>query len=338
MTSFSELSRSDQLRRIRPVARTALTGYDLGPVRFTAIQHWLNTTYEVRAASGRYVLRVHRPGIQDAATIRSELLWLAALRRDTDLVVPEPVATRDGELVQTVAVEELSEARHCVLFRWVEGHFLSRRLTWRPLRQAGAFLARLHQHAERWGPPTGFTRPRWDAPALLSESIGIDLRASQARLEPDQRAVIDAATEYVATEMATLDADPAAFGLIHADFHEGNYLFHQGQVRAIDFDNCGWGYYLYDIAVAYSTLIGRFPDRYPAMRAAFLQGYLLTRPIDLPPARREALLAMFLVARIRAHTLWQAGLLDNPVFRARAPARIARQVGIIRDLLQQVGK
>jgi Ser/Thr protein kinase RdoA (MazF antagonist) len=187
-------------------------------------------------------------------------------------------------------------------------------------------------------PPEGFTRPRWDAPALLGESMGIDLRASRDRLEPEQRTVIDAAMAYVEREMATLDEDPAAFGLIHADFHEGNYLFHRGQVRAIDFDNCGWGYYLYDIAVARSTLIGRFPARYPAMRAAFLQGYLLTRPIDLPPARREALIDMFLVARIRAHTLWQAGLLDNPVFRARAPARIALQVGIIRDLLQQAGK
>ncbi|MBA3251044.1 MAG: hypothetical protein H0T66_12235 [Geodermatophilaceae bacterium] len=31
--------------------------------------------------------------------VRSELTGLAALRRDTDLVVPEPVRTRNGDLL-----------------------------------------------------------------------------------------------------------------------------------------------------------------------------------------------------------------------------------------------
>ena len=34
------------------------------------------------------------------------------------------------------------------------------------------------------------------------------------------------------------------WGLIHADLHEGNYLFHNEQIRPIDFYRCGFGYYL----------------------------------------------------------------------------------------------
>ena len=40
-----------------------------------------------------------------------------------------------------------------------------------------------------------------------------------------------------------------ATGLIHADLHYENFLFHDGVARAIDFDDCGWGFYLYDVAV-----------------------------------------------------------------------------------------
>ena len=39
-------------------------------------------------------------------------------------------------------------------------------------------------------------------------------------------------------------------GLIHADLHLDNALFWRDNVRVIDFDDCGFGYWLYDIAVA----------------------------------------------------------------------------------------
>lgn len=62
-----------------------------------------NTTFRVDGrAGGRYVLRVQRIGGPTAAMVRSEAAWLAALCRDTDLVLPEPVPTQDGDLVTVV--------------------------------------------------------------------------------------------------------------------------------------------------------------------------------------------------------------------------------------------
>jgi Ser/Thr protein kinase RdoA (MazF antagonist) len=51
-----------------------------------------------------------------------------------------------------------------------------------------------------------------------------------------------------------LGASPDVFGLIHSDLHQENYLFHRGRVRAIDFDDCGWGHFVYDLAVTLSEL------------------------------------------------------------------------------------
>ena len=36
---------------------------------------------------------------------------------------------------------------------------------------------------------------------------------------------------------------------------EKNYLFHGGEVRLIDFGDCGWGHYLYDLAVTVSEAV-----------------------------------------------------------------------------------
>lgn len=49
--------------------------------------------------------------------------------------------------------------------------------------------------------------------------------------------------------MDMLGERSATFGLIHADLHLDNVLFAGGEARPIDFDDCGLGHWLYDIAV-----------------------------------------------------------------------------------------
>src|SRR2546430_7027009 len=165
---FEALTRGGQVRRMRRLAEIALTAYDLGEVHLTPLMHFFNTTFRIdtclhspgasqeypAACKGeRYVIRIHRPGSQNAAAIQSELLWLLALRREAGLVVPEPLSTRDGTLVTSVSTAGVPEARQCVVFRWVDGRFLRSRLSGKELERVGAFLARVHQHAREFGGP-----------------------------------------------------------------------------------------------------------------------------------------------------------------------------------------
>src|SRR6266702_7590110 len=163
MQPFEDLTRGGQVRRMRRLAEIALTAYDLGEVHLTPLMHFFNTTFRIdtclhspgasqeypAACKGeRYVIRIHRPGSQDALTIQSELLWLLALRREAGLVVPEPVPTRNGALVTTASTAGVPEPRDCVVFRWVDGRFLRASLGVKKLERVGAFLAKLHRHAE----------------------------------------------------------------------------------------------------------------------------------------------------------------------------------------------
>jgi Ser/Thr protein kinase RdoA (MazF antagonist) len=87
--------------------------------------------------------------------------------------------------------------------------------------------------------------------------------------------------------------------------------FHRGEVRAIDFDDSGWGYYPYDLAVLLDRLEGR--KNYPDLRSALREGYRLARPL---PGEFEHHLDAFIMARRVSIGLIFSGRKEDRRFRA----------------------
>jgi Ser/Thr protein kinase RdoA (MazF antagonist) len=292
MKRFEILTNAGQLRRLRQLAATALSAYDLQDTRVTGLQHEDKTTFRVDFAAGeRSVQRIQRPALRTIESVRSEVMWLAALRRETDLVVPEPIPTRDGNLLTVISVAEIPEPRICVLFRWIDGRFLDAKLTPSHLERVGVFMASLQSHGSQFRPPEGFVRGRLDnltdkarltaargaSEALVRQQIdNPDDEMAASRLvsklcSPEDGRHVATLIRKLREVQQAVGQGSETFGLIHGDLHQGNYLFHQGQVRAIDFDDCGYGYYLYDMAVTLSEVNWR--ESTPALRNSFLAGY-----------------------------------------------------------------
>ncbi|MDE2890081.1 MAG: phosphotransferase [Gemmatimonadota bacterium] len=311
MIPFEDLTYRGQLRRLRRLALEALAFYDLGDFKLRPLQHRHNATFRVKAGGCRYVLRVNRPGHRDPALIRSELEWLDAITRDTGLAVPAPVADREGKLLTIASTTGVPEPRVCALFRWVKGRFCGQHdLTGRHLERVGRLMGRLHCHAEGFVPPPGFTRIRWDAEGLLGGVYGGNTADAKAVLDPARRAAVDRAESITRRAMEQLGEAPSVFGLIHGDLHQMNYVFLKGEARALDFDDCGWGYYLGDMCATLGPLVSR--KDFPSLRAAFLHGYRVVRPLD---AGHERMLTSFLIADRLKIAVWMAGRLDNPGLR-----------------------
>src|SRR5947209_8028487 len=136
--SFTEGSRRSQLLKLRNLAEAAVQRFGLHNVRLIPVQHWLNTTYQVIAEEQRYALRIQRAGQQNWAEVQSEMIWLQALRAEEvraggagerGLEVLQPLRTVEGELLASIEVPQVPEPRICVLFRWMEGRSLYKRLT-----------------------------------------------------------------------------------------------------------------------------------------------------------------------------------------------------------------
>jgi Ser/Thr protein kinase RdoA (MazF antagonist) len=301
MESFTALSHRAQVGRLKRLAAAALAEYDLPGARLIPLVHAFNTTFQVTDAAGnRYALRITRPGKCTVAEVQSELAWLVALYRDTDLVVPDPVPTRVGALLRVVEVPGVPEPRICALFRWVPGRFLRAGLMPLHLEQVGRLTARLQDHAQGFQPPPGFTRPRIDdIPATRATVLPLVARVRP----PRDVALVEAALDRVAATLDRLGHGPDAYGLIHSDLHQWNYLFHHGQIHLLDFDDCGYAPFLYDLAVT-TFEVEQYPD-FPRLRAALLAGYGATR--SLPPDPETAVTTLTQLRRIQ-NLIWDISL------------------------------
>lgn len=332
MTAFEALSSRGQLARLRQLACRALEDYGLAAERMKPLKHEHNTTFQVTASDQRcYMLRLHRPGQHSLQAIQSELLWLSALQRDTDLAVPVPVPTKNGSLLTSSAVAGVPEARVCVLFHWLPGRFQDKHLKPRHLQRVGRFTACLHEHTTHWQRPEQFVRGRVDvltadarripfSPAEVGKTH-LDRYPSEADVGQSARLVSDLFStregriiEKVSTKVRLglheLGSGPEAFGVIHGDLHQENYLFHRGQACAIDFDDCGWGHYLFDLTVTLWEVENH--PQYGALREAYLAGYRSVRPL---PGGHEQYLETFIALRRMQILMWVLESREHPAFR-----------------------
>ena len=242
---------------MRELAHEALRAYDLPPTRLTLIAHLWNTTIRVDANDeARYMLRITRAGEKSTEWVRSELLWLAALRRDTRLEVPDPGTTRSGDLLTETSTPSVSKPHICVLFRWLPGRRVRRELTPRHMVRVGELLGHLQNHAAGWELPPGFIRGRVDHPLFTSphgepftkENFSYIEALVAETLSPEGAAQVTESLHRARRAEEEMGNRPEVFGLMHADLHYGNLLFEGDTVRAIDFDDCGFGNLLYDMA------------------------------------------------------------------------------------------
>ena len=324
MRSYGELTRLGQLRRIRRLAEAALEAYGLNGARLTFLRYFANVTYRVdlpgqgaRSAGpgpympNRYLLRVLCTGNQRVA--EGEMTWLAALSREAGLPVPEPVPTPTGEMLTRIATPAVPEGRLVSLMRWIDGRKRRSGLRPRHFRAWGQMVARLHAFAEGWLPPEGFERFVWDWEGLLG---GRGFRYSVEELVASMPEQLQEPFQVVSRQaravMGELGKGPDAYGMIHADMYVDNLLFRAGEVYPIDFEDCGFGYWLWDIAVPLCDQ--PWTEAWQCKRDVFLEGYAQVR--TLPDAQLRHL-DLFMAAQYATTVLWASHfILDEPGRRA----------------------
>jgi Ser/Thr protein kinase RdoA (MazF antagonist) len=286
-----------------------LAQYNVSAAQLVFLGHSENVTFRVDTRDPEncesFLLRIHHPIAQfcdriwqQHAVIESELAWLTALHRDTDLVVPYPVQNLSGTFVTSVAIHA-SKTFNCTLLNWVDGSPLDTEPTPKQAWQVGELMAQLHQHASLWELPIGFTRPKYDFEKLHTSLMRLRSLVDTGTISVADFSVFETVVRRICEVMKALKKTRHSWGLIHADLNENNYIFHASEARPIDFSYCGFGYYLYDIA---STLKHLFPEN----RKSFLSGYQNVR--QLPHKYQNILEAFFIGSTV-----------DNFAFLASQP-------------------
>ena len=305
------------LARLEGLAQKALALWDLPPnPRVTLLNVSENTTWLVCADGGfRAVMRVHRAGYHTRRAIESELDWIAALARDEVIATPGLRRGRDGEMIQSCAIDGLAAPRFVVMFDYIPGvqpvetgdlgaHFVG----------LGAMAARMHEHAMSWARPAGFERLTWDVEAVFGPRATWGNWRDAPHVDAAVRLVLEGAERRIRTRLTAYGKGRDKYGLIHADMRLANLLIDGGSTRLIDYDDCGFGWFMYDFAAAISFI--ETDPAIPALKAAWLRGY---RGIRALSAADEGEIDTFIMLRRMALLAWIGSHAEAPEPQAMAP-------------------
>ena len=232
----------------RTFAKIAVAHFGLPDAPLRLILHRATAIYRVvhPATGQQYVLRLHHPSRHPIACVQSELVYLKAICDNTDLRVPEPMPTTDGQRLSVVTHD--GEQRFAALFKWVPGKHKHKLLAVKDATRLGIALGKLHAFTAGWQPPDNFVR--WDFAAedaldlekITHKSTGLSCLLTQEDLRDVAQAIA-----FSQAIIGALPNTPQTYSLIHSDANLSNFLHLPDQAAILDFEVCSYGYFLYDI-------------------------------------------------------------------------------------------
>ena len=302
--------------RYETAARTATREFGIGSARLQLIGISENVTFRADDdGSGQsYVLRLHRPDYHTLEELESERVWLTALR-SSGISVPTPVAAPDGRHFVPVDVAD-GETRQVGLNLWAPGEIVGELVTahdksidaagpteiTEPFGQLGGLMAAMHNQATGWTPPPSFRRHRLDLEGLLGDAPFWGPFWEHPVLDDGERELLIAARDHCREQLRRYGQPQRTFSMIHADLHLANLLVNDGgRLAVIDFDDSGFGWHQYDIAVA--MFHSRTAPDFDTAAAAFVDSYRAVRPLSDDDL---ALVPMFELIRGMAVIGWKA--------------------------------
>ncbi|MEJ2060876.1 MAG: phosphotransferase [Gammaproteobacteria bacterium] len=246
--------------------------------RVKLLNHSENTTYKIEDGDQCYVLRVHRLGYHTPETIASELDWVCDIGRDTPIRTAAPITGCDAELIQPFPTAQQGE-RYSVLFEFLDGEEPSEEHDLpASFEQLGGITAVLHEHSRQW--ITGRRRPQrpvWDFERTLGGTPIWGEWRQGIGVTPEVIAHINQGVAKIRSRLEAYGSGPDRFGLVHADLRLANLLIHQGNVSVIDFDDCGYSWFMYDLGSALSFI--EHKDYVPELIESWVKGYNAVRPL-----------------------------------------------------------
>ena len=308
-------SSGDVIGRMTEVARLAIQEYGFGidsTVELLNVSE--NATFVVRGDTGdKTILRVHRLGYHTVDEIESELDWMQALRVEASVHTPKVLPSVDGRRVVSIKEPRTGRERQCVMFEFLDGEAPQER-DLESFERLGSLTAKMHQHARGWSLPRQFKRFHWDIESAFGSNCRWGRWQEGLGVGDQEKRILQRLEDTLRQRLLLFGKGPDRYGLIHADTRLANLLITASGVSVIDFDDCGFSWYLYDLASAVSF----FEDspQVPELIDRWLRGY---RAVASLPAEDEQDIWTFILFRRLLLVAW---------IGSHGAAEIAQQLGV----------
>ncbi|MFD0048917.1 phosphotransferase enzyme family protein [Actinomycetes bacterium NPDC127524] len=198
-----------------------------------------NSIFSYRKDEKEYILRISNSNRRSVEQLQSELTFIEGLAK-SGLPVSKPVLSANLRLVEEI--NEQNSTFFTVAFTKAKGKPINvtDSSVWNEdlFFRWGKFIGKMHNLSGRF---KGLQRPEWTVanPDLLNLLPKINTDIVKKRYLQ----LLDKLSHY--------QKSPDLFGLIHNDFHQGNFFFDNGEMTVFDFDDCAYNWFAYDLAVSF---------------------------------------------------------------------------------------
>jgi Ser/Thr protein kinase RdoA (MazF antagonist) len=243
--------------------------------RLKLLQLSENITYLVEHTDtecGRAVLRLCRPGYHTEAELAAEAAWMRQIHTDAltgHLVIRQVIPGDDGNFLYAAADDDGSDY-FGMMFTYLSGKPLEelpleKQSVW--FERLGEITALLHRQARAWEGTLNLPRFHWDYETMIGEqAVWGDWRKMTGVSD-----IIYRADRNIRDRLQSYGQTKENYGLIHGDLRGANLLTEGEDLKIIDFDDCGYGWFVQDLAASFSFL--ETERQVPDLIRAWLRGY-----------------------------------------------------------------
>ena len=149
---------------------------------------------------------------------------------------------------------------------------------------------------------------------------------------PARAALFGRTVAKIGERLAAYGAGPDRFGLIHCDLRLANLLIDGPKVKVIDFDDCGFSWFMYDAATPVSFY--EHEPQVPDLIEAWVEGYRRVRPLSQAD---EAEIPTFVMLRRLLLVAWIGSHAETDLARSMGLAYTEGTIGLCDRYLTRFG-
>jgi Ser/Thr protein kinase RdoA (MazF antagonist) len=350
---FSEMDEAEQKAVLLEEAKRTLKFWDMGDAEISWLAYTHNAVFLVQHEGNRYSMKMAVEDRANTVRIMRDLFVCKLLKEvSPELAIPSPAQRTIKYQVHSIPYWSfylLPEDEHptkdpnidvegvfinIALYEFLEGEAKGVQDIFPiEIKKIGRFLANLHSLPINRQQFSGvvvnmsmnsknFFANDTDSPYPLTQD-------AKALFSPQQLTVMNTVALTVKSAMDELGQGESEFGLIHGDLLLKNILFHKGEVRALDFEYCGWGYYLYDLCPLLWQL--KPLANYKELEEALWQGYSSIRPLT---ERHRQVLETLIAGRQVASMRWVAANQHNPAYQGKVESILQQRTAELQGFLE----
>jgi len=246
------------------ILQEAMRRYGIAPDRIRLLDGFESFMYEFERDGAEYILRIGHSLRRSIPMIQGEVNWINYLAAG-GVPAARAILSEDDRLVELIDDGQGERFLATAFVKARGGH--PKRANWTPhfYEAYGALVGRMHALSKRYTPDPSTWRPQWDDPLMLE--VEQFLPPSEAIAVEKYRTLIG--------YLHALPKDANSYGLIHQDAHTGNlFMDEAGNLTLFDFDDCVYGWFIYDIAMVLFYAVPFDPSGASSFTGEFMPHFL----------------------------------------------------------------